>query len=373
MQCLTHPSYISLTPMKPHSRITIALAALLLVAIASTNQGLAQNETGVRHLNKDRFKQEGYWYDSTTAMYQERFPIIRSLPPLSTDMPLDILLSYIYLDSCARFDTGETVLRKLFHWKTMNDTLKGMLTYYYKLTDYDPILFNQYLWETNLKLRTRYVAALRPVADALREALLRAAPHREEAQALHAALYADNILRVRVLSVDSMLGKPEPSPLNPYVYRVTAEVLDTIKGRVFAACGGLQAKTDPDHGVAQSTTPCIRFIYARGNYYQVLGENADMPKPPKRDSAFMSYEGGFKMHAGQEAIVFLGMSPSLFDSSNDYFNVWLQPLTSYNALPIIDGMVRDMNHYWSASDLMTYADWKTRYLQIRDKILTGNY
>lgn len=359
--------------MKPRLRITIALAALMLLATAFTTQGFAQNESGVRPMNKDRFKHVGYWYDSTTAMYQEQYPIIRSLPPLSTGMPFDILLSYIYLDSCARFDTGETVLRKLFHWSTMNDTLKGMLTYYYKLTDYNPIIFNQYLWETNLKIRSKYVAALRPVADALREALLRTAPHREEAQALHAALYADNILRVRVVSVDSMLGKPEPSPLNPYVYRVTAEVLDTIKGRVFAGCGDMQAKTNQDHGTAQSTAPCIRFIYARGSYYQVLGDNADLPNPPKRDPAFTSYEGGFTMHPGEEAIVFLGQIPSLVDSSNDYFNVWLQSLTSYNALPIIAGMVRDVNHFWSTSDLVTYADWKIRYFQIRDKILTGMY
>ena len=48
------------------------------------------------------------------------------------------------------------------------------------------------------------------------------------------------------------------------------------------------------------------------------------------------------MHAGQEAVVFLSQTPALVDSSNDYFNVRLQSLTSYNALPIIDGNVPAM-------------------------------
>lgn len=36
-------------------------------------------------------------------MFQVKYPIIQSIPPISSDMPIDVILSYIYTDSLVRF------------------------------------------------------------------------------------------------------------------------------------------------------------------------------------------------------------------------------------------------------------------------------
>ncbi len=46
--------------------IITAMLALAVTAVVA----FAQNESGRRTINKERFQEVGYWYDSTTAMYQ---------------------------------------------------------------------------------------------------------------------------------------------------------------------------------------------------------------------------------------------------------------------------------------------------------------
>ena len=56
---------------------------------------------------------------------------------------------------------------------------------------------------------------------------------------------------------------------------------------------------------------------------------------------------------------------------NDYYYLHLEPWASNNALPIIDGKVRDLNHVWSDQDLLPYRDWRSRFLSIRSTILSA--
>ncbi len=87
----------------------------------------------------------------------------------------------------------------------------------------------------------------------------------------------------------------------------------------------------------------------------------------------MQANGGFQMQVGQEALVFLTHSGQRYDSTNDYFDLNVDPRASYGALPIINGQVRDVNHIWSNQTMISYDDWKARVYELRNKILTGKY
>ncbi len=347
------------------------VAALALLAAAST-AAWAQSESGVRGLNKDAFMRLRLWHDSTTGMYQTRYPIIRRLPPIDASMPPDVRAAYRHLDSIARFDTTRLTLRRVEGWKAMNDTLRGMLRDLYRLTEYNPIIFHQYLAEINLKSGRRYTANMSRIVEELKEAMLRAASGSADRLALYSALYPDYILRVHVVSIDSMLGKPVPSPTSPYVCRARVTVLDTLKGKAFRACEPRLAYRGGSHGsTRQGSAPCFDVEWYAGNY--LTGNQSEPILYPLKDSAFLAHDGGFRLQAGQEAIVFIGLDEHLYDSTADFFHNLLQLDASYNALPVINGMVRDMNHVWSDQTELPYDVWRRRFTRIREKILTGMY
>lgn len=346
--------------------------ALLMVAIIPA-LACAQNESGRRAISKQGFQQFGHWYDSTTAMYQIPFPILRSLPPFNSGMPLDVLLSYIIADSIARFDHGHQTEQVIRGWRTMNDTLRNALRYLYIMTDYNPIILTQYLGEVGSS------GCVSLVVPQLRHALRRCAPNTSEAKALYGAIYAGYALRIRVLAVDSMTLKPEPGPATHTMYRAMVEVLDTLKGRVFPSCEQAMRSNNHD-ALSMSTAPCTSIMFTNATYWDPREQiDAFVPWPAEsrlyfaRDPAFCTADSSFIMHPGQEAVVFLNYYGQRLDSMYDYFNLQIEPQCSFGALPIIDGKIRDVNHIWSDDLWMEYADWRQRFFAIRDKILVGNY
>jgi hypothetical protein len=81
---------------------------------------------------------------------------------------------------------------------------------------------------------------------------------------------------------------------------------------------------------------------------------------------------GFAMRVGQDAIVFLSYSDWRLDTLYDYFQLKLYGGTA-RELPVINGQVRDVNRIWSDSETVSYTDWRRRFMDIREKILSGTY
>ena len=354
--------------------MALAIAAMLLPVGMS-----AQNESGRRNINKTRFQQLGYWYDSSTARFQTRYPIIRSLPPVNSGMPWDILAAYVYMDSLARFDNTRLTERTLDGWRamrTMNDTLRYMAKYLYKLVDYDPITFAQYIDEVGLKGHDRYSADLRYIASQVSSTLYDGLPESERRAGMVALLETEYALRVRVISIDSMpSGSTDPKAR--YFYRVTAEVRDTLKGRVFAPCPVFTSNTKKDDRsiLASSEAPCIQFIYLNNLYFDPRNAPSGAPHLfSGRDPEFATGpDSSFVMKAGQEAVVFLQLTGWKVDSAYDYYHVRIVARTSFGALPIIGGQVRDVNHIWSDQTLLGYEEWKRNFMMLRERLLAGTY
>ena len=79
-------------------------------------------------------------------------------PVLRTDMPLDIMISYILADSLLRFGDSDQVkdfLQRVEKGKVTsdNDTLRYAYKYLHKIMDYDPMLFSNFF--LNNKIPTR--------------------------------------------------------------------------------------------------------------------------------------------------------------------------------------------------------------------------
>lgn len=360
-------------PIPYITRIICLLAGFSLLVIPAF-RAYGQNESGMRDIDREKLRGSGRWYDSSTAMYQVRYPILRSLPPLNSGMPYEVLRSYIYLDSIARFDFNHTVERASERWEQVNDTLKTLAKHLYRLTDYDPMIFTQYENEMGLSSGSKYVVSMAAIHQNVRGAIRRAFPGTQEGSALYSLLNADYVLRVRVTGIDSMPIRSQGGSLFPFRFRVMAQVLDTLQGAVFMPCAGQSDVNTKKRRSGSGWHPCIQFQYSPGNYFNFGDMNTDDGwMYPERDPEFTTGDGFFTMKKGQEAIVFLRHSVSLSDSSADYFDLNLEPHASYNALPIINGKVRDRNKIWSGSQLLNYNQWVQRFNKFRDQILKGDY
>lgn len=337
------------------------LPLYLLLVLAGAEKSAAQNETGRRVISRTAFN--AHWYDSAKHYYYLHVPIIRTLPPLNTDMPAEVLRAYIHLDSLARFNDDGLIRQLSSAWVAKSALLRKTLASYYTVMDYDPLRYQQYDYETALKswlFRSELGGTTRFLPNALAEA----ASVPDEAAALKAVLMPDYVLRIKVLAVDSI---PTGAPFgSPYIFNVTAQVQDTLKGQKFVTCEE-QRGAGASQPAASSASSCLYFQYNPRTY-------ADYDIPNKTaDSAFINAGRKFAMRPGQEAVVFLHFSEQKFDSTHDAFELFLGPPGSGATFPVIDGQVRDVNHIWSPETLMPYAAWKRRFLELRDKILNGTY
>jgi len=360
------------------NRLALAVA-VLLIGITTFYPAIAQNESGVRPINRDAFEKLGFWYNSKTARFHTQYPIIRSLPPLNSGMPWDILVAYVYMDSLARFDKTRLAENTLNRWRIerrVTDTLLSTAKYLYKLVDYNPYLFTQYIDEISLKYRGRYWASLRSIASGVSITLFDALPDTSRKVAMLALLETSYVLRVKILAIDSMPTGNRRSPNQQY-YRATAAVVDTLKGQVFQPCWNDYGTKDTrlHRPASASADGCIQFVYLDHLYSNPRFSPDGAPKLySARDHEFATGpDSAFAMRAGQEAVVFISHAYGLVDSSYDYYQLRLEPRASFGALPIINGKVRDVNRIWSQELLLNYADWRNRFFELRGKLLSGTY
>jgi hypothetical protein len=368
--------------------------------VFSVEEVNAQNESGMRNYlapYETSLRLQRRWFDSITDMNQHRFPIIRSVPPLSTSMPFNVLLSYIYTDSLLRFAPRKAIRNRISSWTSLNDTLRWMAYGDYVMSDYNPILFCQYRQETsNLRENNtspnrmkslgstdtlppysgKYKSTYDVIKPNLELKLAQLLPNQSESKAMMSLLACDYILKIKVLSIDSMPDKLMSSSFpGSYYYYVTAMVLDTIKGKVLPPSSlDLAKKSESTHQTGNATI--IRFGYT-DRLYNSLGvvENEGIHRYSNADSAFIKNGDlyTFSMKSNQEAIVFLSYFNYIFDYQNDYYDLSLDALASFGALPIIDGNVRDVNKVWSSNLLSPYTAWKSNVNTFINKILTRNY
>ncbi len=361
----------------------IAAGLLAAAVLAPLNVATAQNESGRRSLYRPGFGSN--WHNDTADVFRYAFPIIRSLPPLNSSMPWDVMAAYIVADSIVRFDTRDTTEKWLQSRRSMSDTLAGLLRFLYRMKEYDPTIFEQYCNDVDLNRGERYRASIRGITSAAEAALIRTAPSRAEAAALYSAFVSDYVLHVRVVAVDSMPLIP-PSVAVTAVFRATVEVLDTLKGGFVPSCQGESYRAENEkrgrNNRLVTATSCTYVNFSNATLWnpstpvEPLGPTSPVTKAyTARDSAFCysASDSSFRLHPGQEAILFLTYGNHRLDSTHDYFELDVCASASFGALPVINGRVRDVNHVWTNNLWTDYATWRERFFAVRQKIVAGRY
>ncbi len=360
-----------ITP-QPFQMLRWMLAFFILCTLTGAQRSSAQNESGRRILDK-RYFGGRLWYDSSKHKYHVYVPIIKRLPPLTSDMPCDVLTAYLHLDSLARFNRSRELIESPEGWFAQPELLRKTLASYYRAMDYDPLRYQQYEYETVLK-SSLFRSNLIGITGYLDQAVGKIASSEYNKRAYTQAIISDYVLRIKVLAVDSMWFAYPVGPDGDsmkygggiYIFNAMAQVLDTLKGQKFITCQE-QKGIDASQPMDLSSAPCIYFQYVARTY-------SDFNIYDRReDSTFIEAGKGFTLKPGQEAVAFLHFSEQKFDSTHDAFQLFVGPPASDWAFPIIDGQIRDKNRIWSDSMTISYTDWRRRFLELRDRILNGNY
>lgn len=338
----------------------------------------AQNETGVR-FDTNYIKKLTQRFDPKDAHFKEVFPIIRSIPPISPNMPSGITTSYHFIDSLLRLGKFEFSGQYYDKWNINRDSLKLFAKMLYEMSDFNPILYNQYTDETLLYTQYPQYRHINPFyffRNSIQSKSSLSSQLKQEQFAIYAALTSDYILRISVVSIDST--DDIVPPLDYKSYRVKAKILDTIKGR------NLPIHCDSALMIKQSkivhknkknkTTDCYMYFQYSPYVYEAYNESSSESRTfLKRDSVFTQFGGTFKMQKGQEAIVFLTFQNGRLDSKNDYYDISVSRHCSNGALSISNGIVTDVNKVWSPNATTSYSSWKASYRAIVDKILKGTF
>ena len=301
--------------------------------------------------------------DTATTRFRIRYPALSHMPPVTADMPVPVGSAYRFLDSLLRSPgVNSRVGQMAGISEAGSDLMTRMIRGIYVATDYDPTIFVQYADGAYQYGEPGYVASLRGFSDLLANKMRGSGEG--YGNAFYSMLVADYILRVRVAAIDSIVD-PYPEYTQ---YRAVAEVLDTLKGGRFINAA---IATAPSPAGVSS----IRFQYMPGNYIDP-GETAierDAASVPYKipDPAFTTAAGRFAMRPGQEAIVFLRHADYRHEGGMDSYVLQIEPRASYNALPIVGGSVRDLNHVWSDTDAMPYEMWREQFGRLRSRLLGG--
>lgn len=146
---------------------------------------------------------------------------------LNAGIPFEIMLSYIVLDSICSYANYNDWQQFLNNQHSLDDTLKTIMKYFYKVVDYNPMLFDKNL---------RYVFkdfAIHPISLYLdlRTKITELSPNVMLDRAL---LYSYFILKVRV---DKVVNKVRPdSQTGKSLSFVNCTITDTIKGKIGPYC-----------------------------------------------------------------------------------------------------------------------------------------
>lgn len=348
---------------------------VMSVFVISSVSLFSQNEDGVRNLD---FLHE----NPPFSAFHTGVPIIRSIPPLSISMPLDVLIGYIAMDSLGRFYNdsafravrGKSLYRELEELKPSNDTLHTFWKYWYQMMDFDPIRFQQYLIEQYLTQNNKYSFRFTyDVAYLLGKSHKLNHPLRKR---IAAALIPDFILKVQVVGIDSM-----KAPINSYgdtstykFYDIKCIVLDTIKGKVIpkeSISNDLnQKKTEQ----TKNNTGYFHFVISTNSYPQTRLSSHSVIYFPKIDSLIFDTEKEImRVHNGQELIIFVNCINSHYTKTEDYFQIYTSLEASNGVLPIVNGLISDVNKVWSDSTWIPYNIFKERYNEAVEIIMNKDY
>jgi hypothetical protein len=350
-----------------------AIYVIILVLCSSVSL-FSQNESGVRNID--------HLTDNPPfSVFHTGVPIIRSIPPLSMSMPVEVLIGYIAMDSIGRFYNdsafravrGKSLRDALYDLEPTDDTLQTIWKYLYKMIDYDPLKYNQFESQQSINQPTNYFRSMLFGKILLEGSYKFDHPLKKR---IASALVPDYILRVQVVSIDSMKATfssfGDTSSYDDF--KITCIVLDTIKGKVIPMDTISISESIKNKEEVKSVTYRFNFIVSKNSYFQIrMLDKYNHPFPNVDSLIYDKTRKIMRVHHGQELLISLNLFNTLWSKTHDYFQFSIVPLACQGVFPIVNGMVSDVNKVWSDSTWVPYETFKQRYNETVEIIMNKDY
>ncbi len=267
------------------------------------------------------------------------------VPPITLSMPYDVILGYLALDTLRRYANPDDI-KAFFKRQSYNDTMRYIMKHYYKMVDFDPIKYKLTLYYPEM----RYIFPV-DIDIMVLDNIERVSPY----PLLDGMLFRSHIIS-HILVTDTIRRIDTSSQFYPTSIIVTAQVIDTIKGKVIPHCNdyinyGTDDKNNKNKSLSHLSDNCIQFQYRleweRGSEYSGLNMLDSLGNPwIKKD---------------QEYIVFLEVGIHCSDSINSYLDLtpfvkWSLTCTMY---PIINGLVYDPGNEFGFGTNLSINEFKS--------------
>ena len=265
---------------------------------------------------------------TTQGCYRQPVTPISTIPTIHSDMPLDCILGYIYLDTLCRSIQTRSQLDSLFNLIGSWDTLKPFMRSLYRMSEYDADLLEEYCYAA-ADLNYNYFLIPEVLRYVLKQRMEAVLGYRNK---LNYLVLASAILHIRVDTVtdsyDSLAYYPKwPLPLKC----VRATVLDTIKGIHIRQSNDFLMKAKPGSSHPLDDVNFINFAFSP--YWQKLNPRGDVAGIgiDSLGNEHFNCDSCFDFNAvqsGKEYVIFLQDIFLDYDGTNSYYSFW--PFATYS-------------------------------------------
>jgi len=304
-------------------------------------------------------------------------------PVLLSNMPFDILLSYIILDSVLKYsDEAKDVVNSFLERFNSgqisydNDTLNYAFKYMYSLSDYDPLIFfyNFLLRSGNKKIHPQYL--FDDLVDCIEKT-----PNGEQKRRILRSPY---ILHIYVEETSMWIKDTSaPDAMCKDFTVVNAKVLDTIKGKtlpnintLFLAKGLLDTTTDSGIPEAEETNAIppksnVNLIFDYCNQWGIDGRGRDWMILENGELCcyLKDKDGNPWIKPRREYIVLLAPNYECTYNGQFYYALWpVGGSYSHGMYPIENGTVMDEGNVWGWGETVPLETFKQNINTIINEI-----
>ncbi|MFP4528154.1 MAG: hypothetical protein ACLFQX_06365 [Candidatus Kapaibacterium sp.] len=290
---------------------------------------------------------------------------LQNIPPYSLNMPYDVLLGYIALDSVCNY-ASRAAYKEFLSRQNYNDTLRYIMRYYYKVVDYDPIIFKQYLYQADID-------SINPAN--VRSDISKLIAHSPTPFIHKMLLNSFYIAHVRISDTIRTVDTNAMTCKNGII--VTAEVLDLIKGQRLPNCTDYNYpykyneksdRNDKASAYPSLPDPCLQFYYCLEWH---RGVNPD-DRVNMNDLKAVDSHGNPWVKKDKEYIVFLNLIFNCRHQGKYYLSAF--PSTSVSETlsmyPIENGMVQDPGNEFGLGTSVPLATFKNALNSLINEIVT---
>lgn len=307
-----------------------------------------------------RASENKYWYLPEYDQFQTKIQAPVSVPELTSGMDYETILGYIIMDSIGKSMTYNQLYNKTKEWKInniKNDTIVSAIRSLYKMMDVNPIAVREY----SINRSGTYQSSFEYM-ETFCVQLLEHFSNNENRWIFDDMFKSEYILKIKVNSIDSTMYRDQDLVLVPdeITYKINAEVLDTLKGRVFKQ-GIISQLTQEKYNNNQNFQSNINFTHLNAPYSNLF-------TGPHQHQSILDLKGNVRLKKDSVYIVFLDFSKYMMDYNYDYWQISLNKI-----YPVIDGKVIDLDKHWSNSQAIEYIDWKNAFICKKNKLLNGEY